>query len=276
MKVVALGDSVTSGVGDRTIDGPLGWAAHLATMLEANEFTNLARTGARMRDVLTEQTDVAINEGADLATLLIGGNDVLRNDFDANRVAADAAQCCQRLTEAGALVLVVLLHDPSRVLPKGGGVFGEVLARRAAQINSALHTYLDGVADVVLLDPSDDDDVHQRSVWHIDRMHPSDVGHRLLATKAAGAVAARGLVATAPAPPLAGNPPNILLIMLWLLVNGIPWFIKRSTDLVPELIRVVIADQRQAKQQAKSQGQLLTFPTTDQQRLPTQASSIAS
>ena len=47
--VVALGDSVTVGVGD--IGVPAGWAAHLSFALGAAEFTNVARLGARARDV---------------------------------------------------------------------------------------------------------------------------------------------------------------------------------------------------------------------------------
>jgi lysophospholipase L1-like esterase len=243
--VVALGDSVTVGVGDRVVDGdPLGWSAHLARMIGAPCFTNLSRTGARARDVLAEQLAPALATHAQVATLLVGGNDVLRADFHADRVAADVRAACDALVEAGMTVLVVLLHDPGQVLPGGGGVFGRVIAARADLVNAAIHAALDGRSGVVLFDPRTESSTYERVTWHIDRMHPSPLGHRVLASHGAGALARAGVVQVASMPQVPEEEPGIWAHAVWLIRNGVPWFAKRSLDLVPELVRVVISERR--------------------------------
>ena len=256
LRVVGLGDSVTAGVGDLVPAGHTpGWAAHLAVALGASDYLCLARTGARMRDVVAEQLADAVAFKPDLVTLLIGGNDVLRSDFNPVRVAREARDVCLELTAAGSVVLVVLLHDPSKVLPRGGVAVGRVLAVRAAAVNSALLTDLAGLPGVVVLDPQHFDMAHQRSTWHIDRMHPSAQGHRALASIAAARLAQHGFCAVAPIPPIPEQCPGPVLVAVWLVANGIPWLLRRSVDLLPELVGVVIADSRAARARADDVGE---------------------
>src|SRR5690606_4327677 len=98
--VVALGDSITAGVGDAVgpdaAHGP-GWAAHLALLADSARFENLARNGARTQTVIAEQLDLALASGADLATLVIGGNDALRSDFSPADVARRLTICVDAL-----------------------------------------------------------------------------------------------------------------------------------------------------------------------------------
>ncbi|MER6925586.1 GDSL-type esterase/lipase family protein, partial [Streptomyces spiralis] len=62
VRFVALGDSLTEGVGAPVGSGRRGWAALLADGLaeEPVEFTNLAVSGAQTRDVLERQTPAAL------------------------------------------------------------------------------------------------------------------------------------------------------------------------------------------------------------------------
>ena len=245
LRIVALGDSVSAGVGDFVARGEApGWAGHLAHALGSSNFTNLARTGARMRDVLSEQLPAALESRAGLATLLIGGNDVLRSDFDPERIAAGARIVCSDLTGNGTPVLVVLLHEPARVLPRGGGPFGRVIAARANAVNEALVANLSSLSGVRLLDPRSNPSTHERGHWHIDRMHPSASGHRMLAGLALELAADWGFTPVRAIPGEVKESPGPVLIALWLIANGLPWFAKRSTDLIPELIRVVISESR--------------------------------
>jgi lysophospholipase L1-like esterase len=242
-RVIALGDSVSVGVGDRTDDGTrLGWAAHLAAALGSDDFTNLSRTGARARDVLAEQLAPALAANADVATLLVGGNDVLRNDFDPDRVGRDTAEVAEWLTSRGTVVAVVLLHDPVLVLPRGGGVFGRVIGARATLVNAAIRQHVADLEGVVLVDPRLDPSTNDRASWHVDRMHPSAVGHRRLAWTVADALAAHGFAATGEVPDVPASCPGPIEHAIWLVRNGIPWFAKRSMDLVPELVRVVVSE----------------------------------
>jgi len=263
LRVVGLGDSVTAGVGDVVAHtySP-GWAAHLAVALGAGEYLCLAQTGARMRDVVSEQLPDALAFKPDLATLLIGGNDVLRSDFDADRVASNARDACIELAAAGAIVLVVLLHDPVRVLPRGGSAFGRVLGARAAAVNAALMVAVGGLPGVIVLDPRDFDVAHHRSTWHIDRMHPSAQGHRVLASIAAEWLAPRGFASVASVPPIPEQCPGPVLVAVWLVANGIPWFVRRSTDLLPELVGVIISDVR--AERARAAREPITDAPTEQ------------
>jgi lysophospholipase L1-like esterase len=244
MRMVALGDSVTVGVGDRpSMVGDLGWAAHLARSLSCSTFVNLARTGARAHDVTTVQLPAALAESPDLSTILVGGNDALRSAFDPARVADRVGVAADCLRSAGSDVLVVLLHDPRRVLPGGGGVFGRVIAQRAAAINHHLTLAVCDIPGVLVLDPGQLGSTYEPCSWHVDRMHPSASGHRALAIAAGRRLSLRGWSSSAIEMAPVGSD-GLWSTLLWLVRNGTPWFAKRSVDLVPELISVVLAERR--------------------------------
>lgn len=233
--VVALGDSVTVGVGD--VGAPAGWAAHLAYALNAGDFTNVARLGARARDVTREQCAVAMGKRPDLSTLLVGGNDVLRADFDARDVGEHVERVVDGLVKVGSDVVVVLLHDPRPTLP-GPRVLGEVLAERAALVNEAVRRRIADGPRVVVVDPSRSALTSTRAAWSVDRLHPSAAGHRELARMALDALAPLDWRAVRPLLPPAGPQPRGWERAWWLVRCGTPWFAKRSRDLLPELARV--------------------------------------
>lgn len=242
-RLVALGDSVTVGVGDR-VEGraELGWASHLADALGAGDFRNLARTGARARDVLAQQLAPALAAEADIATILAGGNDVLRADFDPDHVGRDIAEVAEWLASRRTTVVVVLLHDPRLVLPGGGGVFGRVIAARAALVNEAVVRHVSGLSGVHVLDLHEVALTHDRTSWHVDRMHPSALGHRRLAQAAADLLEQQGFPVVGDVAAVPADCPGPIAHAVWLVRNGLPWFAKRSVDLVPELVRVVISE----------------------------------
>jgi lysophospholipase L1-like esterase len=77
--LVALGDSVTVGMGDPAADGGWrGWAALLAQTLDQPEMHNLAVLGALSGDVELRQLPAALGLKPDLATVVVGINDTLR------------------------------------------------------------------------------------------------------------------------------------------------------------------------------------------------------
>jgi lysophospholipase L1-like esterase len=81
---VALGDSMSQGIGARDIAG--GWVGQLHTrMISAGRdfrVVNLSKTGARVHDVLDEQLPQLSDLGVepDLITVLVGANDMLRRN----------------------------------------------------------------------------------------------------------------------------------------------------------------------------------------------------
>lgn len=237
-RVVALGDSVTVGVGDQVhAGGNLGWAAHLATALDASHFANLATLGARARDVRDRQLASAIALRPDLTTLVVGGNDVLRGDFDAASVGRDVGVVCDALTRAGSHVVIVLLHDPRESLP-GPRIVRGVLARRARAANDAIIDCIGQSVGVTFVDPRDRLAAADRSLWHVDRMHPGPLGHRAITRMVIGELDATRFPVRQAVPIAPTRTSSAARQAVWLVRHGVPWFAKRSRDLLPELARV--------------------------------------
>ena len=79
---VALGDSMSQGIGARDISG--GWVGQLHTRMSAAgrdfRLVNLSKTGARVHDVLDDQLPQLRELEPDLITVLVGANDMLRRN----------------------------------------------------------------------------------------------------------------------------------------------------------------------------------------------------
>lgn len=269
LRLVALGDSITVGVGDTVgpdaVHGP-GWAAHLATVLGAETFTNLATEGARSRDVVSTQLDAALALRPHLATVLVGGNDVLRSDFDARHTLADLHRSVGELCRAGADVLLVLLPVIG-LFELGPRLVRRVMRRRVASINAAVEEVAGSAPGrVVVVDAARAIAPAGSRAWHIDRVHPSPLGHRALALAAAAALSVspgttgeNGVVHTtssvtsttpfSPASalgrlPEAPDPPSTRERLAWLIRAGLPWCVRRGRDFLPGLLRAVVDDVR--------------------------------
>lgn len=234
-RVVALGDSITLGVGDATVPRcAAGWAGLAAAALGASSFTNLAVNGARARDVLAHQVEAASACAPDLVLLTVGGNDVLRGDFSPEEVERCVGGVVERLGAPGRLVVAASL-DRIRLFDLAPSRVAEAMARRIARANAALARAYVGRA--LVIDGATLLASQGRRAWHIDRIHPSPAGHRALAAAAVAAVAPHW-TARAPLPPCP-PPPGRAAAMAWLTVNGVPWAAKRSRDLLPQVAMVV-------------------------------------
>lgn len=245
--VVALGDSISTGVGDvvgpECPHGP-GWAAHLATLLDAGAFLNLARNGARASDVVQTQLPAALGARPRLATVVVGGNDALRSDFCATAVAGDLARVVGALCDAGSAVVLGTLPAIA-LFELTPAPVRRVMRSRVAALNAEVHAIAASAGDAVtVLDMDAAARIPAARAWHVDRVHPSPAGHRRLA-----AVAARGLVggdaddllARLPDPPA---PPSVVERFTWLAAAGVPWAVRRGHDFLPGLLRAVAAEMR--------------------------------
>ena len=101
------------------------------------ELCNLARSGALVRDVASEQLPRALSVRPALASVLVGVNDTLRGKFDPGAVAADLENIVAALQHAGTVVLTASLPDPGLLLRIPASV-RRPLARRAHENNAAL------------------------------------------------------------------------------------------------------------------------------------------
>ena len=246
---VALGDSITVGMGDPAPEGGWrGWAALLAATLHQPDLHNLATLGAQALDVEHFQLPAAQALKPDIASLVVGINDTLRGDFDPQRTGAALARTVEGLRAAGAQVLTMRLPDPGRMfgLPKA---LARPLARRMRAVNQAL----DEVAlryGTLHMDVASEPTAYERRYWSVDRLHPNERGHRLIACQFHGLLAVSGFpVGPGPDPEPSSAPPSRLAEIAWMATKGTAWLLRRSTDLVPALLGLAVRDWWTARDQ---------------------------
>jgi lysophospholipase L1-like esterase len=238
----ALGDSITVGMGDPAPEGGWrGWAALLAASLPQPDMHNLATLGALAADVERLQLPAAADLKPDVASVVVGINDTLRGDFDPQRTGAAIGRTVAALRAAGAQVLTVRLPDPGQMfgLPRA---LARPLARRMHAVNGAV----DEVAlryGTVHLDVARDPATYQRRYWSVDRLHPNERGHRLIACRFHSLLAASGFpVGPGPDPEPSSPPPTRLAEFGWMATRGTAWLLRRSRDLVPALAALALRE----------------------------------
>ena len=218
--------------------GPL-----LADALDTS-LTNLSFTGARMRCLRETQLPQALalshppspttsDARPDAAVIIAGMNDTLRSDFDPARIREDLAVVVDTLHRAGAVVLVVRFHDHGRVfrLPRA---LHRALRARIDRLNGVIDSVVvdhgAGCLDLDLLPGS-----YEVASWSVDRLHPSELGHRRLAAGLAAMLAERGCRVPYPVSTRCsgGVQYGPAAHVAWLVFKGIPWLWRRGRDLVP-------------------------------------------
>jgi lysophospholipase L1-like esterase len=237
-RFVALGDSITVGMGDPVAGGGWrGWAALLAGSLPQPEMHNLATSGALAADVERIQLPAATALRPDVASVVVGINDTLRGDFDPERTGASIGRTVAALRAADAQVLTVRLPDPGQMSGLPGA-----LARRMRAVNTAV----DEVAlrhGTVHLDAARDPATYERRYWSVDRLHPNERGHRLIACRFHALLAAFGYpVGPGPDPEPSSPPPTRLAEAGWMATKGTAWLVRRSRDLVPALVGLAVRE----------------------------------
>ncbi|MEU8638366.1 SGNH/GDSL hydrolase family protein [Amycolatopsis sp. NPDC048633] len=236
-RLVVLGDSTAVGLGD-----PLprrgGWRgvgplAAAALGVEAGGYLNPAFAGARMRCVLTEQVPAAVAHRPDVALLVAGMNDTLRPDFDAARIAADLTDIIHRLRKVDATVIPVRFHDHSKVFRLPASL-KRALSARVAELNAAIDEVV-AREGVPCLDLDRLPGAYDLAVWSVDRLHPSELGHRLLADGFTGLLAEAGFAVPEPVSLTCGGgvEPSATGHAGWLVLKGIPWLWRRGREFLP-------------------------------------------
>jgi lysophospholipase L1-like esterase len=250
---VALGDSITLGIGDpvrltrpdggKGPRGWRGWAVLLADSLLDTELHIVAGNGACMANLELDQLPRALQLRPDIASVVIGVNDTLRPNFDPDRIEAAAAHTVGALRAAGAAVLTMRLPDPGRMLGMPG-LLARPLARRAHQLNDVM----DQIAErfgTLHFDAARDAAAYDADMWAVDRLHPSERGHRLIARRFHALLAEAGHpVGPAPGAEPVNVPPTKLEQFAWMSTKGTAWVVRRSTDLVPSLLAMAFAEWR--------------------------------
>jgi len=234
IRFVALGDSATYGLGDRVGGEFRGWARLLADAIGETHhvsFCNLAKPGATVHDVRRDQLADALDHQPVIASLVVGLNDVMRSTWDPERIRGELLECAAALASSGALLLTVRFHDHAAVLG-----LPRLLARPMARRIAVLNEIYDEVHErygVIRVDLSVDQMTGHREFWSADRLHPSELGHRHLARRAATLLNAEGLTFDLPSDQCREPAPTRREAARILATEGGPWVARRVRDLGP-------------------------------------------
>jgi lysophospholipase L1-like esterase len=180
---VALGDSLTEGIGDYDAGGrPRGWADRFAGEIARRQgglhYANLAVRGRLTQDVVATQLEPAIALRPDLASVIVGMNDLIRPAVNLPRVLELFDHLIVRMAGTGAVVLTATLPDPATVVPLPGLVRRRFSARLRLFNEHVRHTAeRHGARYVDLADRA----VRDIAGWSEDRLHPGPYGHQLVA-----------------------------------------------------------------------------------------------
>ncbi|WP_262062368.1 SGNH/GDSL hydrolase family protein [Streptomyces sp. STR69] len=248
VRFVALGDSLTEGVGDPVGEAWRGWAALLADGIaqqpeDTVEFTNLAVSGAQSRDVLERQTPAGLALNPDVVSVVIGVNDTLRCTFDIQALAARLDEVYAAFTAQGAVLLTACLPDPGAMLGLPGAL-ARPLARRQRAVNTVVHALSERYG-AVHLHAAEGEWIMDRAIWSADRLHPGERGHRQLALRFHALLTEEGVATgAAPSPEPEFPVPTKSASLWWLATAGTGWVARRCTDLLPQLLRLAADEMR--------------------------------
>lgn len=243
--LAVLGDSTAVGLGDPLPDG--SWrgvgplvADALGIDRDSGNYLNASFTGARMACVRIDQLPAVLRLRPDVAVIVVGMNDTLRSDFDAGKLAADFDAIVTALRLVGSVPLMLRFHDHARVfrLPRP---LARALRGRIAELNDVI----DLVAarrGIGCFDVGAQEATYQLRSWSVDRLHPSEFGHRILARGFTELIAGAGFAVPAPVSLECGGgrASGTADHIGWLLAQGIPWLWRRGRDLVPYATSIMV------------------------------------
>ncbi|MCG3755982.1 SGNH/GDSL hydrolase family protein [Amycolatopsis sp. Poz14] len=236
-RLAVLGDSTAVGLGD-PLPNRGGWRGVGPLVAEAlgiteDGYLNPSFTGARMSCVRTDQLPQTIAHRPDIALVVVGMNDTLRPDFNADAIAADLTAIVRELAAIGTTVLPVRFHDHSKVfrLPPS---LKRALSARVTELNEAIDRVVE-TEGIACLNLDTLPGAYDLTVWSVDRLHPSELGHRMLAEGFANLAAAAGFEVPQPVSLTCsgGVEPSAAAHFGWLVAKGVPWLWRRGREFLP-------------------------------------------
>jgi lysophospholipase L1-like esterase len=242
---VGIGDPVPGG-------GWRGFGPLLADALGSQvRYQNLSFTGARVSTMRQRQLPMALRREPDAAVIVVGMNDTLRSDFNPIQLREDLDHVVSALVAVGADVVTVRFHDHGRVF-RIPGPLRRTLSHRVGQLNEVIDAVVarHGVACVDLDTVAG---AYDLSSWAVDRLHPSELGHRMLAREFAAELERAGWLVPEPVSMVCSGGRKITPLhhLAWLVFKGIPWLVRRSRDLVPHALGILLRSLLTGREEAE-------------------------
>ncbi|RJF71982.1 SGNH/GDSL hydrolase family protein [Deinococcus cavernae] len=179
---VALGDSVTEGIGDAVAGFPqMGAHDALALRLKALnpdlKYVNLARRGLLSSEILATQLEEAVALQPDLVSVIAGANDLLMRRWHPEQFEQDFGRLLGAFPAATERLTMTL---PNFSIPIGMPASMTLrFERQWTQANEIIRR-LARQHDALLLDVGADTAFHHADVWSADRVHPNARGYALV------------------------------------------------------------------------------------------------
>jgi hypothetical protein len=136
------------------------------------------------------------------------------------------------------MLVTVRYHDHTRVLRLPG-----FLARPLRERIEVLNTIYDEVHEAygaLRLDLGDVPAIYDRDMWAMERLHPSEKGHHLIAREVGALFRAEGLEFPLPPVPTTTHRPGPRAAARTVLCGVAPWLARRARDLAPGTARAVV------------------------------------
>jgi lysophospholipase L1-like esterase len=179
-RYVALGDSTTEGLGDPYPGYPdIGWPDMIAAGLRAVrpelDFFNLGKRFLVASEVRESQLTQALGHRPDLASVVVGGNDMLAEQFSGEAVEAEIEQIVAPLRAQGATVFTCTMFNifAAGVLNEEATAF---LEPRYVRLNEAVRRVADRHG-LPLVDLANAEVSRRPEMYSKDLQHASRLGH---------------------------------------------------------------------------------------------------
>jgi lysophospholipase L1-like esterase len=228
-KYVAIGDSLTEGLGDRDFEQNRygkGWADRLAGLLaiealrEGEEFyyANLAVRGCTALQILTAQVEDAVRLKPDLVTILAGANDLFAGQETRANIETLLRGAISRLYEIGAQVVILDIVSP------GHSALFRPFKHKADEM-SALIRRVASEYGAPVINLNSRDEFSNLDYWCPDMAHFSEIGHSLIANDVAEELAIDSRLNV---PELANKARrSVWEVVTWLVRDVVPFFKRR-------------------------------------------------
>ena len=226
--VVAVGDSIAFGVGDRAVAGDLpGWAGRLGHITAAESVANLGRTGAILAHLEASLPAVLAAE-PDVVLVSIGGNDLVQGTFQPGRFRDRLSTILAAFARNGAQVVVVTLPDVSTAVMMPPRLRRSMHARTHVLNDEICAAAL--ATSAVVIDRWSDRLSYAPHYVTVDRVHPSGAGYQHLAAWTAQSLGLE--VVRGPLPSDVEDRPR----GIWLATSGLAWALRRFPIVLPSII----------------------------------------
>lgn len=180
---VAIGDSLTEGIGDR-VEGynRLGWVDQFYDLLAPQNpglrYTNLGVRGLLSAEIRASQLAPALELKPDLVSVIAGGNDVMKGGWNPRNFENSMAEMLGQLVDSGATVITSTLPD-FYYLPVPAKI-KEKLSLQIQEMNAIIRQLAQRYA-IGCAEAWNQPAPHQENFWSADKVHPNAYGYSEIA-----------------------------------------------------------------------------------------------